>query len=107
MTTLPAVHVRHEDREGGVVAFVTLDNERLINVMNTALMEGFVAAFEESRGAGRIFGAVVLTGAGERAFSSAGRMWTRWPGSMGPTRPGPLSCASMPAAPPCATARFR
>jgi enoyl-CoA hydratase/carnithine racemase len=40
MTTLPAVHVRHEDREGGVVAFVTLDNARRLNVMNTALMEG-------------------------------------------------------------------
>jgi enoyl-CoA hydratase/carnithine racemase len=67
MTILPAIHVRHEDRQGGVVAFVTLDNARRLNVMNTALMEGFVAAFDDLS-AREDLRAVVLTGAGERAF---------------------------------------
>jgi enoyl-CoA hydratase/carnithine racemase len=67
MTQIPAVHVRQEIRPGGAVAFVTLDNAAKLNVLNTLLMEGFTVAM------GRLsvqddLRAVVLTGAGERAF---------------------------------------
>lgn len=64
---MPAVHVRLEDRDGGPVAFVTLDNECKLNVMNTPLMEGFTAAMA-GLSARDDLRAVVLTGAGERAF---------------------------------------
>ena len=67
MTQIPTVHVRHETREGGVVAFVTIDNARKLNVLNAFLMEGFVAAFADLATQDDLR-AVVLTGAGERAF---------------------------------------
>ncbi|MDB5479472.1 MAG: enoyl-CoA hydratase [Caulobacteraceae bacterium] len=67
MTQIPAVHVRQENRPGGAVAFVTLDNERKLNVLNTPLMEGFAVAMERLS-AREDLRAVVLTGAGERAF---------------------------------------
>jgi enoyl-CoA hydratase/carnithine racemase len=67
MTHIPAVHVRQETRSGGAVAFVTLDNSPKLNVLNTPLMEGFAAAMERLSGEEDLR-AVVLTGAGERAF---------------------------------------
>ena len=67
MTVIPAVHVRQESRSGGDVAFVTLDNERKLNVLNTPLMEGFAVAMERLSTQDDLR-AVVLTGAGERAF---------------------------------------
>jgi enoyl-CoA hydratase/carnithine racemase len=62
-----AVHTRRETRREGIVAFVTLDDERRLNCMSVALMEAFVreltalAQEDDLR-------CVVLTGAGERAF---------------------------------------
>jgi enoyl-CoA hydratase len=67
MTHIPAVHVRQESRPGGVVAFVTLDNAPKLNVLNTPLMEGFAVAMERLSAQDDLR-AVVLTGAGERAF---------------------------------------
>jgi enoyl-CoA hydratase/carnithine racemase len=67
MSLPPAVHVRQEARAGGAVAFVTLDNARRLNVMNTPLMEGFVAAMARLSAQDDLR-VVVLTGAGERAF---------------------------------------
>src|SRR5476649_1516035 len=67
MTHPYAVHVRMEEREAGAVAFVTIDNERKLNVLNVALMEAFVAALHDLAGRDDLR-AVVLTGAGERAF---------------------------------------
>jgi enoyl-CoA hydratase len=67
MTQIPAVHVRQEMRPGGAVAFVTLDNVRRLNVLNTPLMEGFAAAMQRLSAQDDLR-AVVLTGAGERAF---------------------------------------
>ncbi|MGA0599453.1 enoyl-CoA hydratase [Caulobacter sp. KR2-114] len=61
------VQVRLDQREGGVVAFVVLDNARRLNVMNSALMEGFVATLAELAD-NEALRAVVLTGAGDRAF---------------------------------------
>jgi enoyl-CoA hydratase/carnithine racemase len=67
MTQIPTVHVRHESRIEGVVAFVTLDNARKLNVLNTSLMEGFMTALAQlsARDDLRV---VVLTGAGDAAF---------------------------------------
>jgi enoyl-CoA hydratase len=67
MTHIPAVHVREESRSGGAVAFVTIDNAPKLNVLNTPLMEGFAVALERLSARGDLR-AVVLTGAGERAF---------------------------------------
>ncbi len=67
MTQIPTVHVRTEAREGGEVAFVTLDNERKLNVLNSALMTAFVQAMADLSARDDLR-AVVLTGAGTRAF---------------------------------------
>jgi enoyl-CoA hydratase len=67
MTQIPAVHVRHESRPGGSVAFVTLDNAAKLNVLSTPLMEGFAAAMARLSEQHDLR-AVVLTGAGQRAF---------------------------------------
>ncbi|MEP6968311.1 MAG: enoyl-CoA hydratase [Pseudomonadota bacterium] len=67
MPTNQAVHVRHETRPGGAVAFVTLDNAAKLNVLNSALMEAFAEAFE-TLATREDLRAIVLTGAGERAF---------------------------------------
>ena len=65
--TGPAVHVRFDVRSGGRVAFVTLDNARRLNVMNAALMDAFVDAMA-NLAQDEALRAVVLTGAGDRAF---------------------------------------
>jgi enoyl-CoA hydratase/carnithine racemase len=63
----PHIDVRLDKREQGVVAFVTLDNQKKLNTLNRALMTEFVATVvslshvEDLR-------AVVLSGAGDRAF---------------------------------------
>lgn len=63
----PTVHVREDLREGGMVAFVTLDHERKLNVLGGALMSAFVTAMT-GLSARQDLRAVVLTGAGDRAF---------------------------------------
>ena len=67
MTHVPAVHVRTHSREGGAVAFVTLDNEPKLNVLNSVLMTAFTRAMADLS-AREDLRAVVLTGAGTRAF---------------------------------------
>ncbi|HWA63975.1 MAG TPA: enoyl-CoA hydratase [Caulobacteraceae bacterium] len=67
MTEAPLVHVRHEDRPGGRIAFVTLDDERRLNVMGRPLMAQFVDTFA-ALAREEALRAVVLTGAGLRAF---------------------------------------
>lgn len=58
---------RLEERGGGLVAFVTVDNPSRLNAMNSALMDAFadtvaaLAANEDLR-------ALVVTGAGDKAF---------------------------------------
>jgi len=62
------VRLEFEQRgEGGRVARVTIDNERRLNTMNAAVMDAFVAVFEQLA-ADEALRAVVLTGAGPKAF---------------------------------------
>ena len=63
----PDVHVRLETRATGEIAFVTLDNPGRLNVLNADLMSRFMAAFDDLSGRDSLR-AVVLSGAGERAF---------------------------------------
>lgn len=56
-----------EERAGAGVAWVVIDNERKLNVLNSALMEQFIAAFETLAG-NETLRAVVLTGQGPGAF---------------------------------------
>jgi enoyl-CoA hydratase len=61
------IQVRHEVRDGGRFAFVTIDNRTKLNVLSARVMDEFVAAMaplfddEELRG-------VVIEGGGDRAF---------------------------------------
>jgi enoyl-CoA hydratase/carnithine racemase len=61
------VHIRHDVREGGAVAFITIDNEARLNALDSELMESFVYVVEPL-GHDPHLRCVVLTGAGKRAF---------------------------------------
>ncbi|HVV62674.1 MAG TPA: enoyl-CoA hydratase [Pseudolabrys sp.] len=67
MTVAPRIDLRLGERAGGVVAYLTLDNRAKLNTLDRALMNEFIAtvgslaAREEVR-------ALVLTGAGDKAF---------------------------------------
>lgn len=58
---MTGVRTTIDERAGGSVARVVIDNERKLNVLNSALMEQFVAAFEALEG-DETLRAVVLTG---------------------------------------------
>ena len=62
-----SVEVRLEERPGGVIARITIDNQGKLNTLNSGLMAYFVEALRALAGNERLR-AVVLTGAGERAF---------------------------------------
>jgi enoyl-CoA hydratase/carnithine racemase len=64
---LPSIDVRLEARDGGEVAFVTVDNQRKLNIIGRALMRDFIAAIEALAARDRLR-AVVICGAGERAW---------------------------------------
>lgn len=55
------------DRDDGRVAFVTIHNEAKLNVLGSALMDQFVAVFADLYADAELR-AVVLSGAGKRAF---------------------------------------
>lgn len=61
------VHVKVEERHGAPVGFVTVDNRRKLNCLSTALILELRGAFEKLSDE-RMLRAVVLTGAGDRAF---------------------------------------
>ena len=64
----PAVHVTMEDRPGGAhIARVTLDNARKLNCLSTSLIVSLAQTFTRLAD-DKALRAVVLTGAGERAF---------------------------------------
>lgn len=69
MSDVSAKHigVRIDSRAGGKVAHVTIENERKLNTMNAALMDEFIATVR-GLGADEELRAVVLTGAGGKAF---------------------------------------
>lgn len=56
-----------DKRDGGVVATVTIDHGAKLNIMTPAMCEDFVLRVREAA-AGEDVRAIVLTGAGERAF---------------------------------------
>ena len=61
------VSVRFEDRARGRVAFVAVDNPKKLNSLSSEVMAQFVAAFRHLAADGALR-AVVLTGAGDKAF---------------------------------------
>lgn len=61
------VDVTLETRGGGKVARIAIDNEGKLNALSSPLMEAFVAAVEKC-GAETDMRAIVVTGAGARAF---------------------------------------
>ena len=67
MTVQAKVEISEEARDGGKVARVTIDNSAKLNALSSPVMEAFVAAVERC-GADREIRAIVVTGAGARAF---------------------------------------
>lgn len=71
MTHEPTIHVRIEEwsttAPPGRVAWVTIDNERKANSLGSALMERFAAEIERL-GQDDALRAIVVTGAGDKAF---------------------------------------
>ena len=63
----PSVGVRLQQRPEGTIAFVMIDNAAKLNTLGSALMISFVEQVE-ALGAREDLRAVVLTGAGARAF---------------------------------------
>jgi enoyl-CoA hydratase len=61
------VETQLDERRGGLVAVVTINNPSRLNSMNSALMDEFIEAFS-SLAANAELRAVVLTGAGNKAF---------------------------------------
>jgi enoyl-CoA hydratase/carnithine racemase len=61
------VAMRLDERSGGLVAFVTVDNASRLNSMNSALMDEFVEKLSELA-INPDLRALVLTGAGDKAF---------------------------------------
>jgi len=61
------VETRLDERPGGLVAFVTINNPSRFNSMNSALMDEFVEALSPLA-ANAELRALVLTGAGDKAF---------------------------------------
>ena len=61
------VHVRREQRGGAEIAWLTIDNEAKLNTLGSPLMESLVASVDAA-GADPAVRAIVLTGAGSRAF---------------------------------------
>ena len=67
MSGLAKVEITIETRPGGKVARVTIDNVAKLNALSSPVMEAFVAALEKC-GADPDMRAIVITGAGARAF---------------------------------------
>jgi enoyl-CoA hydratase/carnithine racemase len=63
----PFVGIRLEERPAGMIAHVTIENAAKLNTLGSALMFGFVEEIE-ALGARADLRAVVLTGAGAKAF---------------------------------------
>jgi enoyl-CoA hydratase/carnithine racemase len=62
-----SIETRLDERAGGLVAVVTVDNPSRLNSMSGALMDQFIDALS-SLEANSALRAVVLTGAGDKAF---------------------------------------
>jgi enoyl-CoA hydratase len=67
-TEQPNVLVRRDERDGGSqIAYVTINNERKLNTLNSALMKDFIVRCEDLARQ-QALRAVVVTGAGDKAF---------------------------------------
>jgi enoyl-CoA hydratase/carnithine racemase len=66
--TAPRIDIRLDQRPAGCVAFVTLDNVAKLNALGSALLADFVEAIGRL-GEDASLRAIVVTGAGERAFT--------------------------------------
>jgi enoyl-CoA hydratase len=64
----PTIHVRREERTEGIIAYLTIDDGRGLNVMSTAATNALAEALL-ALASNHDLRAVVLTGAGARAFS--------------------------------------
>ncbi len=64
---VPSVRVTVDERSGGRIARVVIDNERKLNTLNSALMEQLAAELEALASLDGLR-AAVLAGAGQRAF---------------------------------------
>ena len=62
-----SVELRVGDGDGGKVAFVAIDNSTKLNALSSPLMENFVRTIETCS-ANEALRAIVVTGAGTRAF---------------------------------------
>jgi enoyl-CoA hydratase len=63
----PHIDVRIEERHHGVVAWLTVDNARRLNALNSALMAEFVAVLGRLSDDQKLR-AVILSGAGDKSF---------------------------------------
>ena len=61
------IRVESRERDGGTIAYVTVDREARLNVLNGALIEGLAGIFRTLADDASLR-AVVLSGSGERAF---------------------------------------
>ncbi len=61
------IGLKVDAREGGAVATVIIDNQSKLNIMTPAMCEDFVSRMREAEGVPDVR-AIVLTGAGDRAF---------------------------------------
>ncbi|MFI4976947.1 MAG: enoyl-CoA hydratase [Caulobacterales bacterium] len=64
----PQILVRTEARDGGLVGFVTIDNQRRLNCLGSPLLEAFAGAVRKLADEAGLR-VIVVTGAGERAFA--------------------------------------
>lgn len=63
----PRLDLRIDRRDGGSVAYLTLDHQKKLNTLDRALMQEFIAAVEPLGGNDDLR-ALVLSGAGNKAF---------------------------------------
>jgi enoyl-CoA hydratase len=67
MSAAARVDVRIDERAGGTIAFLTIDNRAKLNTLHRALMAEFIGKVE-ALGAREDLRALVLSGAGDKAF---------------------------------------
>jgi enoyl-CoA hydratase len=67
MSSAGRIETRLDQRPGGLIAFVTVDNASRLNSMSSALMDEFIERLSELAASADLR-ALVLTGAGDRAF---------------------------------------
>src|SRR5215813_2475838 len=67
MSSAGRIETRLDQRPDGLIAFVTVDNASRLNSMSSALMDEFIERLSELAASADLR-ALVLTGAGDKAF---------------------------------------